>query len=154
MLKLYTPFNPMEPKIWPEPFDDADYGFQLKWDGTRILAHIGSDGIELFNRRRRQRTLQYPEIALALRDFSGSEAILDGEIIALSAGKPSFHRVMRRDRAIDPATISYLSGLIPVTYVVFDILILDGEDLTAAPFSHRDKVLKSLLSSKDPVEEV
>lgn len=142
----------MEPKIWPEPFDDEDYAFQVKWDGTRILAHIGEGRVELFNRKGRRRTEQYPEVVEALRDLITSDAILDGEIIALGEdGKPSFHQVMRRDRSSETSTISYLRRTLPVTFVIFDVLVLDGEELFSNPFRKRDEILKSLIKSQDPV---
>ncbi|MDN5331908.1 MAG: bifunctional non-ous end joining protein LigD [Tepidanaerobacteraceae bacterium] len=151
MIKPGIPFIPMEPVSHPEAFDDESYGFQVKWDGTRILAHIGG-GVELFNRKMNKRTKQYPEVVGALsRFFSGKSAVLDGEMIALLGGKPDFQNLMRRDMAVDEATVKYLTLKIPVTYVVFDILYLNGKCLVDLPFSERYSMLRTCLSSSDPV---
>ncbi|MCG0275340.1 MAG: DNA ligase [Thermosediminibacteraceae bacterium] len=141
----------MEPILHPEAFDDDSYGFQVKWDGTRIIAHI--DGtVELFNRKMKKRTTQYPEIAARLSElFKGKSAVLDGEMIALIGGKPDFQKLMQRDWATDIRTIQYLSSKIPVTYVVFDILYLKERCLTDLSFSKRYEILRSTLSSSDPV---
>ncbi|ADL07035.1 RNA ligase family protein [Thermosediminibacter oceani] len=151
MIKPGIPFIPMEPLPHPKPFDDEKYGFQIKWDGTRIVAHL-SGGVELFNRKMKRRTAQYPEVAGTLSDVLGdSDAVLDGEMITLIGGKPSFQQLMRRDWATDPGTINYLASRIPVTYVVFDILYLNGKSLIDLPFSRRYHILKSTLRSSDPV---
>ncbi len=152
MLSLFEPFYPMEPKTYPRPFDDKNYGFQIKWDGTRILAHIKHGKCELFNRKKNARSKQYPEICDALSGmFSKNEIILDGEIINLKDGKPNFQQLMRRDRASDKMTIEYLMRLIPVTYIVFDIILLDDRILVDHPFQGRDHLLKSTINPCDPV---
>ncbi|HHV75887.1 MAG TPA: DNA ligase [Syntrophothermus lipocalidus] len=151
VIKPGTPFIPMEPVLHPEAFDDENYGFQIKWDGTRIIAHL--DGpVELFNRKMKKRTAQYPEVADALKEaLRGTSAVLDGEIVTLSGGKPDFHQLMRRDRATDARTINHLATRIPVTYVVFDILYLKDKCLADLPFWQRDGILRSTLKSSDPV---
>lgn len=149
MLEPYVPFFPMEPKLYREPFDDTDTGFQVKWDGVRILAHKKNGRVELYNRKKSIRTRQYPEVALALAGLISHDIILDGEMVALKDGKPSFPQLIRRDFATDAHTIKYLSKIIPITYVVFDIIFDNGKDLTAYPFRQRDELLKSLIPSKD-----
>lgn len=152
MIKLFTPFIPMEPVNHPTPFDDETYGFQIKWDGTRIIAHIAPGKIQLFNRKKHIRTNQYPEITSHLSVMFGkSEIILDGEVIALIQGKPNFQQLMRRDWTTDPATIKHLISKVPVTYVVFDILYLNNNLLIDKPFRERDKILHDLVKSVDPV---
>ncbi|KXG77700.1 hypothetical protein AN618_08980 [Fervidicola ferrireducens] len=151
MIKPGIPFIPMEPTSYPEAFDDESFGFQVKWDGTRILAHI-DDAVELFNRKMKRRTKHYPEVVDALsRFFSHKSAVLDGEMIALCGGKPDFQNLMRRDMATEEATVKYLAAKIPVTYVVFDILYLNGKCLVDLPFSERYGILRGCLSSSDPV---
>jgi len=141
----------MEPKMHHEPFDDADTGFQVKWDGIRILVHQKDRHIQLFNRKKHVRTHQYPEIVRALASLIDGDIILDGEMVALKEGKPNFPQILRRDLARDDSTITYLSKLIPVTYVVFDILFYKDEDLTSHNFRYRNELLKSLIPSKDPI---
>jgi len=151
MLKPFVPFLPMEPKVYREPFDDASTAFQVKWDGIRILAHLQDGQVQLYNRKKRLKTSQYPEIVQAISSLLHEDMILDGEMIALKEGKPNFRQIIRRDFAQDAATIRYLTRLIPVTYVVFDIVFYKEQDLSACSFKLRDELLKSIITSKDPL---
>ncbi|HHY42215.1 MAG TPA: DNA ligase [Thermoanaerobacterales bacterium] len=151
MVKPFVPFLPMEPIICREPFDDANTGFQVKWDGVRILAHLKGGQVQLYNRKKTVKTAQYPEIAHALKSLINQDIILDGEMVALKDGKPNFLQIIRRDFATDSSTIRYLAKIIPVTYVVFDIVFYKDKDLTSYTFKARDELLKSLIPSKDPI---
>ena len=151
VVQPYIPFLPMEPTLCQAAFDDTDYGFQVKWDGVRIIAHVKNGIVELFNRKKLIRTKQYPEIVSLLPKLFKSDIILDGEMIVINDGKPSFSQLIRRDFAVDERTIKNLKNMIPVTYVAFDILYNDGKSLVTHPFQFRDELLKSLLPSKDPV---
>jgi len=151
MVKPFVPFFPTEPNICREPFDDIETGFQVKWDGVRILAHLKDGEVKLYNRKKHVRTRQYPEIAQTLKALMKHDIILDGEMVALKGGKPNFPRIIRRDFAVDDGTIKYLSKIIPVTYVVFDIVFYREKDLTSYAFKFRDELLKSLITSKDPI---
>ncbi len=151
MVEPFVPFMPMEPKTCREAFDDRDTGFQVKWDGVRILAHIKDGQVQLYNRKKRLKTRQYPEIAQALKSLFNQDIILDGEMVALKEGKPNFPEIIRRDFATDTGTIKHLAKLIPVTYVLFDLVFYQDKDLTACSFKYRDELLKSLIMSKDPI---
>lgn len=151
MLKPHVPFLPMEPILHQEAFDDPDYGFQIKWDGVRILAHLKDGRAQLYNRKKNNRTVQYPEVVLKLPDIFKYDVILDGEVVTLRKGKPSFSELIRRDFATATGTIKFLIQKIPITYVVFDILYYNGKNLTAQPFRLRDELLKTLIPSKDPI---
>lgn len=152
-LNLSSPVNrwfgklkPMEPQPRREPFDSPRYYFQIKWDGVRILAFAENGELRLQNRRGNDRTFQYPELREIGDLLGGREAILDGEVIALEGGKPSFPRVMQRDQCFREQMLNYLRKAHPVTYCVFDLLFLEGEDLTLAPFSCRQEMLGRLLT--------
>lgn len=146
----------MEPVLWPEPFDDPGWAFQIKWDGMRVLTAIGdrgggarggnaggggarSEGIRAFNRHGLDRTAWFPELDDALLELlSGTQAVVDGEAVALVGGKPSFRRLMQRVRSREPAKLRHE---IPVTYVAFDLLELEGRDLRPLPWEERHRLL-------------
>lgn len=134
----------MEPRPGPEPFDSPEYLFQIKWDGVRLLAFVGRSGLRLQNRRGFERTFQYPELQKIRDLLEGREAILDGEVIVLEGGRPSFPRVMQRDLCTREQALGYLLRTHPATYCVFDILFLEGEDLTGRPCSYRQELLGGL----------
>src|SRR5690554_5542030 len=122
--------TPMSPITYHEIFDDPNFIYQVKWDGVRMISYIKNNDIKLINRKLNSRTDQYPELQSLSTIIKGYDiTILDGEIITLVNGKPSFPTVMRRDNTTDIKKIKLLTKLIPVLYMVFDILYLNGKDL-------------------------
>jgi len=136
----------MEPASYPEPFDSSRYYFQVKWDGVRMLAFVLSGEIKLQNRKGNDKTRQYPELQHLKNVFARSEAVLDGEVVAIRDGKPSFPAVMERDTSQNEYRINKLSRHCPVTYCIFDILFLDGEEITSLAFQKRYQVLQQVFS--------
>ena len=102
----------MEPQRYPEPFDSKDHLFEIKWDGMRLLAFIKGEGVHLQNRNLQERTTLFPELAALFQSFHGQEAIIDGELIALEDGKPSFPLLMKR-AAGSPSTAAARAAQIP-----------------------------------------
>ncbi|WP_429157860.1 DNA ligase [Desulfitispora alkaliphila] len=136
----------MEPKLLDKPFDSQDYLFQLKWDGVRCLAKSKLDSQELYSRRGNRRTSRYPELSEALKKLTPKGVILDGEIVSLNQnGKPDFKQVLRRDLAVNKSTVNALMREISVTYIVFDILELEGKVLTEATLNERLELLHSVI---------
>jgi len=101
------PFAPFAPER------DADYLFEVKWDGTRCLAFVDRQGVRLRNRHERDVTDNYPELTgLSLAPKNEHGLVLDGELIALHDGKPDLSTVMRRDQARSRQTIASLAKTI------------------------------------------
>jgi bifunctional non-homologous end joining protein LigD len=73
------------------------------------------------------------------------KAVLDGEAVVLKNGKPSFPSVMRRDLANNNPTIKYLQKLLPIDYMIFDILQYNGENLFNRPLKFRQQLLADIL---------
>lgn len=147
----------MEPERREEPFDDPGHLFQVKWDGVRVLAHVDRQGfgVRLFNRRLHERTRQYPEIVNSLRRMVvPDQAILDGEVVSLFEGRPSFQRVLKRDWATTEMAIR--AGMVetPVVYVVFDLVLLNREDLTRKPLTERQEALGLALPGGDVISRI
>src|SRR3990170_2619386 len=141
--------RPMLATVQPEPFDSEDHVFELKWDGTRALAFLSPDGrLKFQNRRLYDITHRYPDLAIDLR---GRKAILDGEIVIMVDGKPSFMGLQHREHASSEFTIRLRAKELPATYVVFDVLYLDGKDLTSLPLMERKAILQDLVHPTDHV---
>ncbi len=153
---LFVPFSPMEPVSHPAPPPaDPRFIYQVKWDGVRMIAHISEEKIMLHNRKLRERSDHYPELA-CLRELLSGEAILDGEVVALRDGRPNFPLVLERDLAGGTgggkrATFRLLSLRVPIFYVVFDIMFHNGVDLTALPLEERLSRLSEVLQENDTV---
>lgn len=126
-----------------EPFDSEDFIFEPKFDGTRAIAFVGR-GTRLQNRRLLNITGRYPEL-----EFSGKlkarEAVLDGEIVVLEGGKPSFRALQRREHTGNELRIELLSKRMPATFMAFDLLYLDGRPLIHRPLMERREKLKEIV---------
>jgi ATP-dependent DNA ligase len=125
------------------PFDSPDHLFEIKWDGTRVLAFVDSRGYRLVNRHRADVTDRYPE--LGFLDDLPAGIVLDGEVVVLRQGKPDFGLLLSRNQARASFRIQFLARILPVTYVVFDLLYERYESLLAQPLGTRRKRLEKLI---------
>lgn len=148
---FFTALQAMEPVSKKEPFDSPFYTFQIKWDGVRILALVEQGRVILKNRKGRPRTEQYPELQKLAALVGVKSAVLDGEVIAMAGGKPSFARIIRRDFCRREEAVRALQRQIPCTYCLFDLLYLDGADLTGKPLEERLRLLAETVEAKPPL---
>lgn len=148
----------------PSEAQDAQYGYEVKWDGVRAVGYLGGDGrFHLVSRNSLDITAAYPELVpdrphdAALRGSRGRQQgrhvalaerhglIVDGEIVAFDeAGKPSFAALQPRMHVRDAARIARLSKRTPVTYIVFDVLHHGGHSLLERAYRERRAVLGEL----------
>jgi bifunctional non-homologous end joining protein LigD len=127
------------------PADDADWAFEVKWDGVRAIAHSEPGRLRLLSRNGNDVTVAYPELRTLNRALGSHEAILDGEIVAFDAsGRPHFQTLQSRMHVRGEAAVKRLAETAPVTYLVFDLLWLDGHSLIDLPYAERRARLGSL----------
>src|SRR3954452_22646750 len=125
-----------------------EWSFEVKWDGVRALADTTSGRLRLWSRNEREITLAYPELAgLAVMP----DAVLDGEVVLMSDGIPSFSALADRMHVRDPRRAEALAAQRPVTFLAFDVLRLEGVDLTRSSYDERRETL-SRLALPDRVE--
>jgi bifunctional non-homologous end joining protein LigD len=123
-------------------FSDAEWLFELKYDGVRVLAWRDDDAVELYGRKGQPFTVRYPEVVRALRALPLRRFLVDGEIVALDeGGRPSFQRLQERMHLTHPLEIERARATVPVTGVFFDALALDGRDLRGLPLGERKACL-------------
>lgn len=115
---------------------------EVKWDGIRVLAEVTGGRLRLTSRNENEVTAAYPELA-GLADL-GRDVLLDGEIVAFDGGVPRFSALADRMHVRNARKAQALARTNPVTLIVFDLLRLDGEDLTGRPLSERRAALASL----------
>lgn len=137
----------MEPILIDKPMNEPEFIYQVKWDGVRMIAGVEDGKVILINKHQHIRTMQYPELHNISDYLSASRVVLDGEVIALHQGKPSFHSVMRRDSSRTQESIEYLKRLVPVTYMVFDLLLIDGKSLLNETLTTRSNKLYKILTN-------
>jgi bifunctional non-homologous end joining protein LigD len=95
-------------------------------------------------------TASYPELGAIAEGLAGAEAVLDGEVVALDdQGAPSFQRLQRRMHVSGPNLTRRLREDVPVSYVIFDLLYLDGETLLELPYAERRARLEALALEGD-----
>ncbi|WP_307724417.1 non-homologous end-joining DNA ligase [Cellulomonas xylanilytica] len=117
------------------------WAYEVKWDGVRALADTTSDRLRLWSRNEREITAAYPELQ-GLAALPG--ALLDGEIVLMADGIPSFTALAERMHVRDPRRAEALAAQRPVTFLVFDVLRLDGIDLTRSTYDERRDTLARL----------
>jgi bifunctional non-homologous end joining protein LigD len=137
--------QPMLARVSTLPADDSGWAFEVKWDGVRAIACSRPGRIHLWSRNRNEVTAAYPELRALNRELGSHSAILDGEIVAFDEdGRPSFELLQTRMHVRGDAVVRRLAKATPVTYVLFDLLWLDGHSLMDRPFSERRERLDEL----------
>ena len=126
---------------------------EYKYDGLRVQAHLSPKEIHLFSRRLENITDQFPDVAKRLqKSIKAKEAIVEGECVAVdpNTGDMLPFQVIsqRRGRKYE---IERMAEEIPVTIFLFDVLYLNGRDLTVTPYLERRK---ELLKIAEPSEHV
>lgn len=148
------PVKPFEPVSTDEIPTGPSWVGQVKWDGVRILTYYDGSEIKLFNRRLNERTYHYPEL-LDIKKYCGAQSvILDGEVIALKDGMPSFYTVMKRDGISNLEKVNTLRKTVPITYMIFDGLYYNGKWITNLPFSERQEILDKIIKPNNYVQLV
>jgi bifunctional non-homologous end joining protein LigD len=133
--------HPMLATPGPQPVGD-EWVHEVKWDGMRVLADVSESRLRLFSRSGRDVTVSFPELAV-LTGFV-QDALLDGEIITLAQGVPSFAALSERMHVDHAGRAAELAESAPVTVMGFDLLRLYGVDLLHRPWSERRASLEKL----------
>ncbi|PWI42741.1 non-homologous end-joining DNA ligase [Streptomyces sp. ICBB 8177] len=129
---------------------DGDWLFERKLDGVRALAHRQGDSSRLTSRSGKPMSATYPEIREALDAQDCRDFVVDGEVVALDRqGRTSFELLQRRMQLTD-ARRARATG-VAVTFYVFDLLRLDGYDLTGLPLRTRKALLRRALKWREPL---
>jgi bifunctional non-homologous end joining protein LigD len=128
----------------PPSQEDRLWGYEFKWDGVSAVAAVHDGVLGLTSRKGTDITVRYPEVARLPAALAGHDAVVDGEIVALdAAGRPDFGVLQSRMHRTGPE-VPRMAAAQPVTYLVFDLLSWDGEDLLALPYSQRRERLDAL----------
>lgn len=167
MVEVFKPFRPLKPAegYGSYEFDDLDEAIvnfikpmieeegavavEPKWDGIRLIVHYDGESVQAYTEdKQRDRAVILPTLVQAIRRvFGNHKVIVDGEILLGKLVDGEFKPVMR------PNMMKIVVGKEPITdpirYMVFDIVYLDGEDLTEQSFNARRKTLEELLDGKD-----
>ncbi len=134
--------EPMLASPAQEPPTGPHWVHEVKWDGMRVLADIRDGRVRLSARSGADATTRFPELS-GLAD-AHPDVMLDGEVVAMHDGLPSFTRLIDRIHVRDAGMARRLAAANPVTYMCFDVLRLDGHDLQGMPWRDRRSLLDAL----------
>jgi bifunctional non-homologous end joining protein LigD len=140
---------PMLATLTEDYFSDPDWLFERKLDGIRLLAYRSGSRVRLLSRNRLERTGSYPEVAEALAGQDASDFVVDGEVVAFEGRQTSFGRLQGRTGIQDPRRAR--RSRIAIKLYLFDILHLDGHEVTRLPLRARKRLLRRLLTYGDPI---
>lgn len=140
---------PMLATLTEKRFFEPGWIYEPKLDGIRCLAFKRGGDIEMYSRNRNFLNEGYPEIAEALRDQPAGAFILDGEIVAWEGDRTSFSLLRSHIESGGPSASRHPG--IRIDYHVFDILYVEGYDVTRIPLIGRKKLLEKAVSYGDDV---
>lgn len=126
-----------------EPFDSDKHLFEWKWDGFRALVFREPAGVRVRSRRNLDLFPRFPD--LDFLEVLPPGVIVDGEIIILVDGKPSFERLLQRERTKTGDRIEAMARSSPALYVAFDLLYDGGGSILDRPLTERRARLESVL---------
>ena len=143
------PVKPMLAKLAREMPGATDMVYEPKWDGFRCIVFRDGDEVVLGSRNEKPLDRYFPELCGALKRELPPRIVVDGEIVIATSGGLDFEALLQR---IHPAAsrIKLLAGQTPSSYVAFDLLALDDDDMRAEPFERRRAVLERALAGVQP----
>ncbi len=147
--------QPMLAEGGHKAFDDPTWWFEPKFDGIRSVSYLATDATKLVTRTGRDVTSQYPELHMVHELVSQVNAVLDAEIVAFDEdGKNSFEALQQRMNLSNEREIKRIAAQIPVAMVAFDLLWLDGRDLTVLKLEDRRDLLEAIVEQDERLQVV
>jgi len=131
---------PMLATLVDEPFDNENWIFEIKWDGYRAVAYCNGKSVELISRNLTAFTEKYYPVTEAFKQLK-LNAVFDGEIVAVN----------EKGLAVFQALQNWQNTPVQLQYFVFDIMWLDGYDLTRIPLIERKRILKEIIPKDDEI---
>ncbi len=136
---------PMLSRTGRLPRDDRAWGHEIKWDGIRSLLFCERGDVRLQGRNFADFTPRYPEICRPPVDARSRRMVLDGELVAFDEqGRPSFERLQSRMHLASAGAVRRRLAEVPVTYVGFDLLWIEGRSTMPLSYEHRRRLLEQL----------
>jgi bifunctional non-homologous end joining protein LigD len=133
------------PGSLPSPSEDDRWGYEMKWDGVRAVVYAEGGQVRVMSRNDRDITETYPELRALGPALGSRQCILDGEIVRFGDdGRASFAALQPRMHVTKPAQVRRLAEQMPVVYLAFDLLHLDGRSTLDLPYRDRRELLESL----------
>jgi len=144
------PDKPMSPIVTDTLPVGRDWGYQIKWDGVRLLASVQHGDVQLYSKRMLIKNAVFPEIVRLLGEREET-MLLDGEAIMFDnvEQRPDFAKVLQREKVGMP-TRTDAANRYTLCYVLFDLLHEGGRDLRDMPYASRHARLCELFPDRMP----
>jgi bifunctional non-homologous end joining protein LigD len=144
--------RPMLASLTNRPFNDPDWLFETKLDGVRAICFVQSGKVRFVSRRQLDMTALYPELANMPDCIKAQEAVLDGEVVALDErGIPRFQLLQPRLGRKNVHEIARFAANSRIALYLFDLLYVDGFDLTQCQLLERKTLLEQRLQTSNQV---
>ncbi|HEY7897999.1 MAG TPA: non-homologous end-joining DNA ligase [Gemmatimonadaceae bacterium] len=141
--------EPMYASVGHEMPAGRGWTFEPKYDGVRALAYVNSRGVRLVTRNGNDKARQFPEITRALAELGirlGKPFTIDGEIVAVIGDDVArFQALQGRMHMKGAGDIALAEAHMPAALIAFDVVSIDGSDVTRQPWTERRKHLETLL---------
>lgn len=156
MQNVKKPLNPL-PLIKPmlatatQPFSHPDYLYEVKWDGYRALLYLTDGQTQIYSRNLKPLADAFPELINLHRQLDKKPLVLDGEIIILEQGQPSFSKLQARGRLRDRIKINQAVKMAPALYMAFDVLYLADQSVMQQPLLERKSLLEKVVNEGEHI---
>jgi DNA ligase D-like protein (predicted ligase) len=141
--------EPMLATLTERRFSLPGWIFERKFDGERCLVFRKGGRVRLLSRNRHRLNETYPELEAAIKNLGTADFIADGEIVAFDGGTTSFSRLQSRMQVTDRERARRIA--VPVFLYLFDLMYLDGYDITRVGLRSRKEILGRLFPYTDPI---
>ncbi len=141
MIELPKPMKAVSGQL---PEDDDGWAYEIKWDGMRVVAGVDG-GLSAVSTRGLDVTARFPELDGLADHLAGHVVVLDGEVVAFDGARSDFGRLQQRMHIATRDEARRRAADVPVCFVVFDLLHLDGIDSAPLPYLDRRRLLADLV---------
>jgi bifunctional non-homologous end joining protein LigD len=121
------------------------WAYEFKWDGVRAVAYIEGGRVRLMSRNTLDISPRYPELRELGLAVGSTRLVLDGEVVAFDEfGRPNFGLLQNRMHVLGEARVRRLAKDVPIAYLIFDVMYVDGHSTMERPYAERRALLKQL----------
>jgi bifunctional non-homologous end joining protein LigD len=132
------------------PGSDVGWAYEFKWDGIRAVTYVDRGEVRALSRTGKDLTMAFPELQRLGAVVADREVVLDGELVAFDeTGRPSFGRLQHRLNLTSATVVAQRAASIAASYLVFDVMRLDGESLVEKTYDDRRVALRSIADALD-----
>ena len=141
--------KPMLIGLEKNPNNDTDYINELKFDGIRCIAYLDKNEVDLRNKKNDKLLFRYPELSNINNQIKCEKLILDGELVAFKDNKTDFYEMQKRSLMSNKFKIELEAKKNPISFVAFDILYKDGQQLTHMELIKRKEILSTSIQENE-----